>query len=249
MGEYTVIFESDILEKDGRTDAAIEVLEEHLERTPVDSEARGRLSQLWLSKGSIDSSKAILDDAPEECWDSSTMNVMKGRLFLVQSEEHRDETGKLDPMAVIDSLVSFDRAIEIDRESGLAWLGRARALRYQGALDEAEVALVRARRLIPEHPSIPLEEAQLCIEIGDLEQANSLSLEATTTLKNSPTVPFIRGIISARLGRLEEAKKLFSTSLEIQPEHVRARLNRSSAALLCDDLETCLLYTSPSPRD
>ena len=142
LGEYTVIFESEILEKDGRSDAAIEVLAEHLERTPIDSEARGRLSQLWLSKGSIDSSKAILDDAPEECWDSTTMNVMKGRLSLVQSEEHRDETGKLDPIAVIDSLVSFDRAIEIDRESGLAWLGRARALRYQGALDEAEVALV-----------------------------------------------------------------------------------------------------------
>ena len=42
------------------------------------------------------------------------------------------------------------------------------------------------------------------------------------------------------MGRLEEAKKLFSTSLEIQPEHVRARLNRASAALLCDDLETAL---------
>ena len=240
LGEYTVIFESEILEKDGRSDAAIEVLEEHLERSPGDSEARGRLSQIWLSKGSIDSSKAILDGAPDECWDSSNMNVMKGRLSLVQSEEHRDETGKLDSMAVIDSLVSFDRAIEIDRESGLAWLGRARALRYQGALDEAEVALVRARRLIPQHPSIPLEEAQLCIEIGDLEQANSLALEATTILKNNPTVPFIRGIISARLGRLEEAKKLFSTALELQPEHVRARLNRSSAALLCDDLETAL---------
>ena len=252
LGVYTVIIESDILEKDGRSDAAIEVLEEHLERTPGDSEARARLSQLWLSKGSMDSSKAILDDAPEECWESCAMNLMKGRLSLVQSEEHRDETGKLDPLAVIDSLVSFDRAIEIDRESGLAWLGRARALRYQGALDEAEVALVRARRLIPEHPSIPLEEAQLCIEIGDLEQANSLSLEATTILKNSPIVPFIRGIISARLGRLEEAKKLFSTTLEIQPEHVRARLNRSSAALLCDDLEmalddaTLLVQTRPN---
>ena len=130
MGEYTAILESEILENDGRTDAAIEVLDEHLSKSPADAEARGRLSQLWLSKGSTDSSLAILDGAPEESWDSVTMNVMKGRLSLVESDEHRDETGKLDPMAVIDSLVSFDRAIEIDRESGLAWLGRARALRY-----------------------------------------------------------------------------------------------------------------------
>tara|TARA_B100000686_G_scaffold4795_1_gene4813 strand:+ start:6131 stop:8413 length:2283 start_codon:yes stop_codon:yes gene_type:complete len=240
LGEYTAILESEILENDGRTDAAIEVLDEHLSKSPADAEARGRLSQLWLSKGSTDSSLAILDGAPEESWDSVTMNVMKGRLSLVESDEHRDETGKLDPMAVIDSLVSFDRAIEIDRESGLAWLGRARALRYQGAFDEAEVALVRARRLIPEHPSIPLEEAQLSLDVGDLEQANALSLEATTTLKSSSTVPFIRGIIAARLGRLEEAKNFFTASLQIDPDHVRARLNRSSAALLCDDLEMAL---------
>ena len=80
------------------------------------------------------------------------MHIMKGRLSLVDAEHHRDETGKVDQIPVIDALVSFDRAIEIDRESGLAWLGRARALRYQGAFDEAEVALVRARRLIPNTP-------------------------------------------------------------------------------------------------
>jgi len=240
LGEYTAIIESEILDKDGRSDAAIEVLVEHISQSPGDSEARSSLSQLWLSKGSVDSSKAVLDEAPEGCWDSSAMHVMKGRLCLVESEKHRDETGKIDTMAVIDSLVSFEKAIEIDRESGIAWLGRARALRYQGAFDEAEVALVRARRLIPSHPSIPLEEAQLCIDMGDLEQANSLSLEATTTLKNNSTVPFIRGIISARLGRLEEAKNFFTASLEIQPDHVRSRLNRSSAALLCDDLEMAL---------
>ena len=240
LGEYTAILESEILENDSRTDAAIEVLDEHLTHSPGDAEARGRLSQLWLIKGSSESSEAVLDEAPEESWDSATMHVMKGRLSIVHADKHRDETGKIDQMRVIDSLVSFDRAIELDRESGLAWLGRARALRYQGAFDEAEVALVRARRLIPDHPSIPLEEAQLSLDTGNLEQANALSLEATTTLKNNPTVPFIRGIIAARLGRLEEAKNFFTTSLQINPEHVRARLNRSSAALLCDDLEMAL---------
>ncbi len=240
LGEYTVVMESEILENDGRTDAAIEVLDEHLTKTPGDAEARGKLSQIWLSKGATESSKRTLDDAPEESWDSATMHVMKGRLSLVESENIRDETGRLDPLPIIDALVSFEKAIQIDRESGLAWLGRARALRYQGSFDEAEVALVRARRLIPDHPSIPLEEAQLSLEVGDLEQANALSLEATTILNNNPTVPFIRGIISARLGRIEEAKNFFTTALQIDPDHSRARLNRSSAALLCDDLSMAL---------
>ena len=240
LGEYTVILESEILDNDGRTDAAIEVLEEHLSRTPGDAEARGKLSQLWLSSGSAEAALKTLDDAPEESWGSATLHVMKGRLSLVESDEHRDETGKIDPIPVIDALASFDRAVEIDRESGLAWLGRARALRYQKAFDEAEVALVRARRLIPDHPSISLEEAQLSLETGDLEQANALTLEATTTLKENPTVSFIRGIIAARNGRLEEATKLFSQTLQLDPKHTRARLNRSSAALLGDDLALAL---------
>ena len=44
---------------------------------------------------------------------------------------------------LLDATISFDLAIEKDRESGLAWLGRSRALRYQGSIKEAEVALIR----------------------------------------------------------------------------------------------------------
>ena len=240
LGEYTVIRESEILENDGRTDAAIQALEGHLEKQPSDSDARGRLSLLWLRKGSVTSSRVVLEEAPDQSWDSAPLHIMRGRLHLVESDEHRDNIGAHEQMTLIDALVSFDKAIEIDRESGLAWLGRARALRYQGTYDEAEVALVRARRLIPDHPSIPLEEAQLSLDLGNLEQANALALEATTILKNDPTVPFIRGIIAARLGRLEEASNFFSSTLGIDPDHVRARLNRCSAALLRDDLPLAL---------
>jgi tetratricopeptide (TPR) repeat protein len=240
LGEYTVLLESEILENDGRTDAAIQVLEEHLEKAPTDPEARGMLSLLWLSNGSNDSSRRVLDEAPDESWGSATLHVMRGRLHLEDFNEHRDNTGNHDQMLLIDALVAFDKAIEYDRESGLAWLGRARALRYQGTYNEAEVALVRARRLIPGHPSIPLEEAQLSLDVNNLEQANALAIEATTHLKSSPTVSFVRGIISARLGRLEEARNFFSNTLEIEPDHVRARLNRCSAALLSEDLSQAL---------
>jgi tetratricopeptide (TPR) repeat protein len=165
---------------------------------------------------------------------------MRGRLYLEDSDEHRDNTGKHEQMLLIDALVAFDKAIEHDRESGLAWLGRARALRYQGTYNEAEVALVRARRLIPDHTSIPLEEAHLSLDANNLERANALAIEATTRLKNNSNVPFIRGIIAARQGRLEEARNFFSSTLDIDPDHVRARLNRCSAALLSEDLAQAL---------
>jgi tetratricopeptide (TPR) repeat protein len=240
LGEYTVVMESEILENDSRTDAAIQVLEEHLKKAPTDPEARGKLSLLWLSNGSNDSSRRVLDEAPDESWESATLHIMRGRLYLEDSDEHRDNTGKHEQMLLIDALVAFDKAIEHDRESGLAWLGRARALRYQGTYNEAEVALVRARRLIPDHTSIPLEEAHLSLDANNLERANALAIEATTRLKNNSNVPFIRGIIAARQGRLEEARNFFSSTLDIDPDHVRARLNRCSAALLSEDLAQAL---------
>jgi len=240
LGEYTIIQEAEILDNDGRVEASIEALENHISMNPSDSEARAKLSHIWLRSGSLESSRATLEGAPEKSLDHEAIHIMRGRLYLSESEENRDDTGSHDQMLIVEALVSFDRAIEMNRESGLAWLGRARALRYQRTLDESEVALVRARRLIPNHASIPLEEAQLALEMGNLEHANALILEATTKRLENPTIPFIRGIIAANFGRLTEARDFFSSSLSLDKEHVRARLNRCSAALLCDDLALAL---------
>mgnify|MGYP006222764205 CR=1 FL=1 len=240
LGEYTVLLESEILENDGKLDSARAVLEEWLEKTPSDAEARGRLSLVLFRAGAIDWATKVLHEAPVEAWESASLHIMEGRLHLLAADEYRDRTGDHDHIILLDATISFDSAIEKDRESGLAWLGRSRALRYQGSLKEAEVALVRARRLIPEHPSISLEEAHLCLETGKLDQANALVSEASTNLQNHSSIPFIRGIIAARQGRFIEAQTFFSKVLLIQDNHIRARLNRCSAALLANDLPTAL---------
>ena len=240
LGEYTVLLESEILENEGKLESARAVLEEWLEINPDDAEVRGRLSLVLFRAGAIDWSKRVLEEAPVESWDSASLHVMQGRLRLLAADEHRDNTGEHDHILLLDATISFDSAIEKDRESGLAWLGRSRALRYQGSIKEAEVALVRARRLIPDHPSISLEEAHLCLEMGKLDQANALVSEASTNVRNHPSIPFIRGMIAARQSRFVEAKSFFSKVLETDPNHIRARLNRCSASLLADDLVTAL---------
>ena len=240
LGEYTVLLESEILENEGKLESARAVLEEWLEINPDDAEVRGRLSLVLFRAGAIDWSKRVLEEAPVESWDSASLHVMQGRLRLLAADEHRDNTGEHDHILLLDATISFDSAIEKDRESGLAWLGRSRALRYQGSTKEAEVALVRARRLIPDHPSISLEEAHLCLEMGKLDQANALVSEASTNVRNHPSIPFIRGMIAARQSRFVEAKSFFSKVLETDPNHIRARLNRCSASLLADDLVTAL---------
>ena len=240
LGQYGTILESEVFENDGKLDAARAVLEERLETNPEDSEARARLSLVLLRAGAYEWSRKVLDEAPPGSWESAPLHVMDGRLHLLTSEGHRDSTGRHDHLILLDAMVAFDAAIDHDRESGLAWLGRARALRYQNAPNEAEVALTRARRLIPEHPSIPLEEAQLCLDLGRLEQADALVAEAATQLNDHSTIPFVRGMIAARQNRLTEAVSLFSKVLASEPDHVRARLNRCSASLLKGDLAAAL---------
>jgi tetratricopeptide (TPR) repeat protein len=240
LGEYTVVLESEILENEGKLDSARAVLEEWLETNPSDAEARGRLSLVLFRAGAIEWAAKVLQEAPPEAWENASLHIMEGRLHLLAADEYRDRTGTHDHIILLDATISFDLAIEKDRESGLAWLGRSRALRYQGSLKEAEVALVRARRLIPNHPSISLEEAHLCLETGKLDQANALVSEASTNLQDHPSIPFIRGIIAAKQGRFIEAQSFFSKVLLMQTNHVRARLNRCSAALLANDLVTAL---------
>ena len=240
LGEYTVLLESEILENDGKLDSARAVLEEWLDNNPSDADAIGRLSLVLFRAGAIDWAAKVLQDAPPEAWETASLHVMEGRLHLLAADEYRDKTGDHDHILLLDANISFDSAIEKDRESGLAWLGRSRALRYQGSPKEAEVALVRARRLIPNHPSISLEEAHLCLELNKLDQANALVSEASTNLQHHPEIPFIRGMIAGKQGRYIEAQTFFSKVLSIQVNHIRARLNRCSAALLANDFVSAL---------
>ena len=240
LGEYGILLEAEILENDGRMEAAREVLKQHLESDPGDAEARARLALILLRAGSPEWAREVLNEATDLSWECAAMHVMDGRLHLEEADSHLDAIGEHDEMILLAALTAFDEAIERDRESGLAWLGRSRALRYQGYHDEAEVAIVRARRLIPDHTSIPLESARLFLEMNRFDQANTMLAEASTVLHNHSSIPYLRGVIAARQGRLSEANSMFTKVLEMEPTHTRARLNRCSSSLLREDLTSAL---------
>ena len=67
-----------------------------------------------------------------------------------------------------------------------------------------------------------MEEANLCIAMGKLDQANTHIAEVATHLHGHPIVPFVRGLIAARQGRMTESQTLFTKVLAIDPNHVRA---------------------------
>ena len=110
LGEYTVLLESEILENENKLDSARAVLEEWLEVNPDDAEVRGRLSLVLFRAGAIEWSKKVLEEAPQDSWDSASLHVMQGRLHLLAADEHRDKTGEHDHILLLDATISFDNS-------------------------------------------------------------------------------------------------------------------------------------------
>ena len=51
-----------------------------------------------------------------------------------EADGHLDATGEHDEMILLAALTAFDEAIERDRESGLAWLGRSAPYATKGIM-------------------------------------------------------------------------------------------------------------------
>ena len=149
-------------------------------------------------------------------------------MHLANADRLRDGTGDTDQSLLVDASESFEAALELDRESGIAWLGLARVQRLLGRGEEANETLTRARRLLPdEDPSAAAESALLCLDKGDLEGATQ-HIDAASIRGEGAIVSYVRGNIAANQGHLKAAESYFSEAIEMDPTHVRARLNRAS---------------------
>ena len=166
--------------------------------------------------------------------------VVEGRIHLANADRMRDGTGITDAELLASAAKSFESALELDRESGIAWLGLARVQRLLGNLPQAQETLTRARRLLPdEDPSAAAESALLCLEHGDLEGATQ-HVDAASIRGEGAIVSYIRGNIAANQGHLKSAKSYFDEAIEIDPTHVRARLNRASIHMASGDAQGAL---------
>ena len=169
----------------------------------------------------------ILNSAPEGVIHPD-LHVVEGRMHLANADRLRDGTGDTDKNLLVDAAESFEAALEMDRESGIAWLGLARVQRLLGKSAEAVETLTRARRLLPdEDPSAAAESALLCLDKGDLEGATQ-HIDAASIRGEGAIVSYVRGNIAANQGHLKSAQSHYDEAINIDPTHVRARLNRAS---------------------
>ena len=235
LGQPEWILKADLLMQLDRFEEAISSLQSVLEIDPDNGLVRAHLSLLHMLDDNNEISRKILVESSSKAWECSEMHIQKGRLVLREADIARDGTGLHDRGLVKGALNFFDTALSYDRESALAWVGRARTLRQLGEFDEAEVSIIRASRLDNEDPMILVEHALLRIDRGEISEAERLVHEAETSLSNTEVLHYIRGLIAAELGNYSEARRRFDTVLVHDPNHVRARLNRATVAVLMQD--------------
>ena len=226
-GTELIMLKSDLLEASGEDVKSDQALEKSLAQHSMDGHLRVAITSRRLLQGRHTEAWDVLNSTPVGLIHPD-LHVVEGRMHLANADRLRDGTGDTDKSLLVDASESFEAALEMDRESGIAWLGLARVQRLLGRSEEASETLTRARRLLPdEDPSAAAESALLCLDKGDLEGATQ-HIDAASIRGEGAIVSYVRGNIAANQGHLKAALSYFDEAIDTDPTHVRARLNRTS---------------------
>ena len=233
-GTDLVFLKSDLQFTEGKVAEAEETLEKALLKDPANAELRARMAGRKLITGEYEAAQKLLDNTPFGI-DHALLHVVEGRLHLVLCDRARDGTGQTDASLLANAVSSFEGALKLNRELGVAWLGLARTKRLLKDLEGATEDINRAMRLLPDQdPSASIEAALLAVEMGDLPSA-SKHIDAADVRGNAPTVSYVRGNIAIGEGRFQQALEHFTATLDAEPNHIRARLNRCSTYLVLNE--------------
>ncbi|WP_334059003.1 tetratricopeptide repeat protein [Polaribacter sp. P097] len=101
----------------------------------------------------------------------------------------------------------------------------------QGKTDEAIVAIKKARENDPKDLNLLLNEAQLYIQLKDMEKFGTLMQEAIQLDPNNPTLFFNLGVVNQNEGKKEEAIGYYKKAIELDPEYGDAYMNLAVAIL------------------
>ena len=224
-GAELIVLKADLLTETGDVMQAETSLEKAIEKYPMDAELRSIVATRRISEGRIEVAQALLDNTPATI-DHPELHIVEGRLHLARADRLRDGTGETDQILLGSAIKSFEAALELNRELGVAWLGLARTQRLMRNLDEAGESLTRARRLLGETDSpCSIEAALLAIDNNDIHAATRY-IDAAEIQGSGEAIAYVRGNIAAKSGDYARAVAMYTDTLKQNPKHIRARLNR-----------------------
>ena len=121
----------------------------------------------------------------------------------------------------------YDQFIKEDTESKFPEIVKNIALIYNqlGMKEDAMRAVSEAREKNPEDINLILVEANLYIDLDEMEKFKELMIEAIRLKPNDPVLFFNLGVVNADQGNIEDARKYYEKAIEINPSYESAYLN------------------------
>ncbi len=121
----------------------------------------------------------------------------------------------------------YDQFTKEDTESKFPEIVKNIALIYNqlGMKGEAMSAVSEARKSNPEDVNLILVEANLYIDLDEMDKFKELMIEAIRLKPDDHILFFNLGVVNADQGNVEDARKYYEKAIEINPSYESAYLN------------------------
>lgn len=224
----------------GKTDQAIQRLEDSLQKVPTHLQSSRDLAYVKLSQKDFDGAEEVIKKAVASAPQSVEAAVALGQLYLVLRQPENAET-------------QFRRALELDARNASALMGIAAIQLAGNHMNDAEQTYRRLAAL-PDKKYKPLH-ALFLLRSGKTEQALA---EFVKLAKDDPRDRAMRTRLFAayiELGKMTEAQNLLAGVLKQNPEDTDALFERSELYLQCGrfaeaekDVKEVLRFRPDSPE-
>ncbi len=122
----------------------------------------------------------------------------------------------------LEAAEAFERAAQT-RPDAASWIGAAQAWRAAGRLNEAQLALTRARQLAPDDAMASYLLGMVSLDLGHLAQAEGDLRDTLRLTPDSAPTLIALGRIETERGHLDEAASLLHQALTSDPSSAEAK--------------------------
>jgi tetratricopeptide (TPR) repeat protein len=209
-----LVLRSTISEGDGKTDLAINDIEEAISDWPNETLWRVRASKLWQRIGNLQNAIRQMDAAHKNAPDDASISVSLSKLYLAVGQ------GDLSIELMEGLSAQLPNQFEI-------WEVLADAYAQTGKMDEALDAAKKASDVNPFSTRPYLLSGKIHLEQGDLDQALTQAKKAADqNKKDAEAILFLARVLNERgekqqaLAALEMTRNCENTTVQTMIEHV-----------------------------
>lgn len=152
------------------------------------------------------------------------VNKVSNAVENLGTKENRDTMVKLGQYTTPTKKTSESKYAEIVKNIGYNLVNL-------GKTEEAIVALQEARKVNPKDVNLIMNEAQLYIELKQMDKFGQLMEEAVKLDPTNPSLLFNLGVVNANQGKTEVAVNYYKKAIELNPEYGDAYMNLAIAML------------------